>query len=524
MKKIMLFIITCVFILSCKPDDVLSEGTPVSVKNRKAVKAEPSGPSDAAPAPAPVPASAPVSAPVEAATALIKAAAAPVIEYAPQGTGPEDEKGMPVYMSGPAYGEKFVPPPLYPEVQVPGALTLAECYRMALLQSEIIAINADLIKEADSHFLEALSILLPHISFVSLDYQETVPDDKGTSMGSLKPPRSSTRNFNVTQTLFNGFKAIAGIRGAKYEKTQRTDEKIRAEQLLLVDVANAFYLLKEKREDLKALAKTKKALTNRVKELIAREKLGRSRPSEVVNAKTQLYGVEATIEVVRSHEVLARQLLGFLVGQPVGKIVDTYTFPIKLMPEEYYISKATTRPDVEAAKFAWQLAKENIRVVESDFLPEVNFNGNYYTQRTAFDKGTDWDISLTIDVPIFDGTEVLGRSKTAHLQADEKMQDYHRTRRQAPYDIKDSFVSLVTAMTVHDTLRKAYSTAKLNYYLQKKDYERSLVNNLEVLTSIQTLEDAERSYIHALYEAKREYWQLRVAIGQSGTESLNDAF
>ena len=85
-------------------------------------------------------------------------------------------------------------------------------------------------------------------------------------------------------------------------------------------------------------------------------------------------------------------------------------------------------------------------------------------------------------------------------------------------------MKLTTAMTVRDALKKAYTMAKLNYYLQKKDYERRLVNNLDVLTAIQALQDAERSYIHALYEAKRQYWQLRVAVGQSGTESLNDAF
>jgi len=79
-------------------------------------------------------------------------------------------------------------------------------------------------------------------------------------------------------------------------------------------------------------------------------------------------------------------------------------------------------------------------------------------------------------------------------------------------------------MAVHDALKKAYSAARLNYHLQAKDYERSLVSNLDVLTSIQTLEDAERDYISALYAAKRQYWQLRVAVGQSGTESLDESF
>ena len=98
------------------------------------------------------------------------------------------------------------------------------------------------------------------------------------------------------------------------------------------------------------------------------------------------------------------------------------------------------------------------------------------------------------------------------------------TRRRAPYEIEDAYATLTTAMSVRNTLRKAYTTAKFNYHLQRRDYSRRLVSNLDVLAAIQTLDDSERSYIHALYEAKRQYWQLRVAVGQSGTESLNDAF
>jgi len=464
MKKILAFTIICALMLSCGPADVLSDGMVITPKIEKP---------------------------------------------APQKLEESKPQVLQVQNS---------------EVPQPIPYTLSECYRMALIQSELIAINVDLIKEADAHFLIALSEILPHVSFVSTDLQEETPQDKGTTLGSQKPPKSSTRAFNVTQTLFNGFKAIAAIRGSKYEKNQRIYEKTRAEQLLLVDVANAFYLVKETGEDLRALEKIRLALKDRIVELRAREKLGRSRPSEVVNAKAQLYGVEASIQVVKSQQVLARQLLEFLIGQPIMRVNDTYAFPIKLMPEEYYIMKGPDRPDVIASKFAWQLAKENILVVDSGFLPSADLSANYYTQRTAFDKGTDWDVTLSIDVPIFEGTEVIGNSNAARLQADQKMQLYHRSKRKAPYDIKDSFVRLVTAMQVHDSLQKAYATAKLNYHLQKRDYQRSLVSNLDVLASIQTLQDAERNYIHALYEAKRQYWQLRVAVGQSGTESLDDPF
>jgi len=401
-------------------------------------------------------------------------------------------------------------------------LSLSDCYALSLRQSEIIAINADLIKTADARFLQALSIMLPHASFSSLDTKEKTPQDEDIDYETVASSESSTRNFNVKQTLFSGFRAFAAIKGSKFDKSQRIDEKIRAEQLLLVDVADAFYLVIEAREDLRALIRIQTALKDRINELRSRERLGRSRPSEIVNAKAQLYTVESNIEVVANQEVLSRQLLEFLVGQPIQDIVDPYDIPPTMMPEEYYVMKSDSRPDVLAAKYASMVALQESRIVDSDFLPTASIEANYYVQRTGFYKGVDWDVMLTVDVPIFDGGYTLGRSKEYALKADQKDLEFKRARRKAPYDIKTAYARLKTALAIHNSLRKAYTTAKLNYHLQRKDYERSLVNNLDVLASIQTLQDAQRNYIHALYEAKRLYWQLRVAVGEGITEKLDD--
>jgi len=415
---------------------------------------------------------------------------------------------------------------IYQEVaQVP--LTLADCYGKALKQSEGIAITAEMIKEAEARFIQALSIILPHVYFISTHTQEESPSSagsgsEGSALTSLKPTKSSETRFNFTQDLFSGFKAIAAMKGSKYDRSQRVKNKERAEQLLLADVADVFYLVIEMKADYNALMKIKYALMGRIMELRGREQLGRSRPSEVVNAKAQLYGVESDLELVKSREILARQILEFLIGSSFGDLKDPYEIPLALQQEEYYVSLSDSRPDVIAARYAWQVARATTSVISSKFLPDVTLGGNYYTQRTAFDKGTDWDVTLTISVPIFDGAETVGKSNEALAKQHESELDYRRKRRKAPYDIKDAYVRYKTAVTVYEALRKEFRTAKLNYHLQKKDYRLSLVNNLDVLAAIQTLQDSERSYIHALYEAKRLYWGLRVAVGEGITENIND--
>ncbi len=386
------------------------------------------------------------------------------------------------------------------------ALTLEECYALALKQSETIAINADLIKESEARFLQAMSGLLPHVTFSA---SENKQDVTSSSLGS-----GSVRKFVFKQTLFAGFKEFAAVSGSKFEKNQRLNEKKRAEQLLFTDVSDSFYLLIEQKEDFKVLETTETVLNERIKELKQREDLGRSRRSEVVNAESQLYGVQAEMELVKSHEAVARQLLEFLTGRAVDKVIDSENILPSLNTEDYYISKTNMRPDVQAANQAGEVAKKEVAVARAVFFPTLSAEANYYTYRTSPPTDSNWDAALKLDLPIFQGTEHLGEVKQAMLKAHEAGLSFSRTKRLAVQDISDSYVKLQAAILRNKALKKALDSSEMNYNLQKEDYSLNLVNNLDVLTSIQLLEEARRNFIHSLYETKRLYGQLTVATGE----------
>ncbi len=391
------------------------------------------------------------------------------------------------------------------------ALTLSECYRLALKRSEAIAIHRELLKATEGRFLQAFGAILPHASF---DLSEKRQDGAGGSAFTLK--EIPERKFFFTQPLFSGFKEFAAMAGSRAERRERLAEQRRAEQLLFADVADAFHLLLEEREDAGALQQMRIALTGRLDELKERGRLGRSRQSEIVSAETQLRRVEAEIERVRGQEITARQLLEFLTGrEQIGEIVNDVVELPAIGAEEACVAQASGRPDVQAAKEARQVADKNIFVTQAKLWPTANLESNYYTKRVGVTSGVDWDVTLKVDVPLFQGGQAVGATQEAIAQARAAKLRAQQAERQAELEIRGAYANWRTAVQRREALAKALASAEENYRLQTDDYRLSLVSNLDVLQALQALQDARRDVIHAQHEEQRSYWHLTVAMGET---------
>ena len=388
-------------------------------------------------------------------------------------------------------------------------LTLDDCYKLALKQSEIISIDAEQIKIAEAHFLEAFGTIMPQVSF---SHTETRNHSSDTSYN-----KTHEAKFTFTQDLFSGFKEFAAMKGGGFEKSQRQNELWRAKQLLFVDVSDAFYLLLEIQQDLNALKTIEFALKDRIKELKTRENIGKSRQSEVVTTEYQLYNLQAEIQLDRNQELLVRQLIEFLIGRPFEQIIES-KFDFHIKPESQYLAEASFRPDVQASYYAWKLSQENIVVARSGFFPQVNLEGDYFTHRSSAPTDSKWDALLVVNVPIFEGTTTYGQVKEANSVAKQSGLLYSRLGRIALQDIHDAYINMQISIFRKKTLGKALTSAELSYHLQTQDYKLNVVNNLDVLTAIQNLQDVRRSYIHTSYESKRFYWQLLAAAGEINTD------
>jgi outer membrane protein TolC len=111
-------------------------------------------------------------------------------------------------------------------------------------------------------------------------------------------------------------------------------------------------------------------------------------------------------------------------------------------------------------------------------------------------------------------------SKDDKIMKKENELLFKRAERIAAQDIDDAYINIQSVILRSKVLKKALNSSELNYHLQKKDYSSNIVNNLDVLTAIQNLEDVRRSYIHTSYESKRFYWQLLAAAGEINPDTI----
>jgi outer membrane protein len=397
------------------------------------------------------------------------------------------------------------------------SLTLEDCYQLALVQSETVAIQKEAISRASAQMFEAASQALGSVDFIATrNFQDAQPGTSGSNTTIYNDEDVSERKFVITQPLFQGFKAIGALTGAGSYKKQQREAWIRAKELLYRDVAFAFYSVLRFQKELRIIRNTHELLKKRIKELEDREKIGRSRPSEVATAVTQLRVLEANLAGAKGSLATAQFLLEYLTGATIGgrKLEDISTENLGSKTLTDYLGFIDLRPDVQSAEQAVKVAKSGILVAQSGFWPTINLSHSQYTHREGFMSNANWDLLFTVDVPIFSGTETIGQLKDSVSILKQQKLSFSQVRRQAELEIKQSYEGWRFSREQAMSLKKAVASAEENYTLQSAEYRQSLVNNLDVLTALESLHNTQQNENRAFYQMKQDEARLRVAIGE----------
>ena len=272
--------------------------------------------------------------------------------------------------------------------------TLLDCYDLSLKRSETIAISKEAIEETEAAFLKAAGELIGDANYEITSYRQDPLSNADLGRGSSENTDGVNISSNFTRThrrerkwvftqpLFQGFKSFALISAAGALKRQRTQEQIRAEELLFQDVSGAFYNVLRQKRDLEIVEGILKSYQERMEELTEREKIGRSRESELARTLSQMKSTESEVAKVKGLYAIAQHVLGFLTGIEIKpeELKDTDLPDERILELLDYVHASEDRSDVNAAEHAVKIARQGIINAQSQLWPQLSLDSNVYNK------------------------------------------------------------------------------------------------------------------------------------------------
>ncbi len=394
-------------------------------------------------------------------------------------------------------------------------LTLDDYYAAALRRSESVSIQSELIQQAIEKNRQAVAAIKPNLkAFAGYTWQQSPP----AGVGLINPNALSNQTqtgVSLTQPLFSGFREFAALRQSRDLIGAQRDDYRNACRLLFNDVVQNFYTILSDEQDLLNLKEEIHQNELRARDLRARVRIGRSRPSELLSVQSTIATLRAQVEQLRGMLRVARENFAFLSGMDANTpLQDSEMLPQQVDALPDYLAATDSRADVQAAQKRVNAAEENVKIARGAYLPTLDLNGNYYFDRPGYLKDINWSVQLNLTIPIYSGGALVSATREAVSQHTQAQLSASQVTREARQEIRSLHDSAAYDLQQIDALKTATEAAQKNYAAQVSDYRLGLVTNLDVLQALTAFQENQRALDRARFTAKTDWLKLLVASGR----------
>lgn len=342
----------------------------------------------------------------------------------------------------------------------------------------------------------------------------------------------ATSSLVITQPLYRGGRTVAQTRQA--ESTILAERALlqATEQTILLNAATAYLNVVRDEAVLKLNINNEQVLRRQLEAAQERFRVGEITRTDVSQAEARLS--RATADRVAAEGTLQNSRANFI--NVVGRAPEAPQAPetATAVPASFDEIKALTlgkNPNVAAADWTTQAAKDGIDLVFGELLPTVSLNGLYsrgvdagtrFSEGTSFNKSdtTTLEATVQVSVPLYEGGGTYSRVRAQKHTYGQRKIEADQARRD----------SLETATRGWEDLQAARARIR-SYQSQIRADEMALAGVeeeakvgsrtvLDVLDAEQELFTARVSLVQSQHDEMVAAFQVRSALGQMTAESL----
>jgi outer membrane protein TolC len=363
------------------------------------------------------------------------------------------------------------------------------------------------------------------IRYLEQQYDSTVLRGIGLLFSGMPfgQPNTYTATLTLTQTLFQGGKVGAGIRGAHaFERAAQAQlDDAREDLAYRVKVAYLNALFAERMLE---ISRATQAQTNEhLRRVEVSHQVGSTADYDLLRAQVESANQEPLVIGARNAFENAQLELRRLVNIPVDQPVELTTAVLTdadSLPEVDSVALRAETPDrsaLVAAEATMDFRRQAVRVYRGDAYPLLRFTMNYGGQAlpagafpTYREFRKDWIASVSLSMPLFDGFRNRGVVQQARAELERAEAQYSQTREGVAIQVAQARSEMERARALVSARRQTVTQATRAHQLAAVRYANQIASAIEVSDARLALQQARvneaqstRDYLLALAGLER---------------------
>ncbi len=387
-------------------------------------------------------------------------------------------------------------------------LTLFDAYALSVRNTETFKMECEKTIQAEARRDQAIGGVLPRFS---LKGNYAFPD-----ANSIYSPSTQRSNINLygKQAITTGLDEWTKISRTKSElKLTEYELKYYAGKSL-IDLSVVFYKIIQLDKSISNRKELLALYNKALGELQRRYAIGRSRESEQLRTKAEIYKLEASIKSLEKELAGAKIVLSVLIDKKGDfKLNIGQPLPDPDITEINARLIALKRWDVLAAREYVDSAKANFTAAWGGHIPTVYLEGYLRLYSDTSSTVTAYG-SLGFEVPIYSGGITAAKTREAESMLRQTDLKYKKTLRTATSEIIDAYQNYKNSIETAWSYKFAMDTVKNNYYSIMNEYRLNLVTILDVLTALQNIQLSMDDFEKAELQNRIDRVWLGVAVNE----------
>jgi NodT family efflux transporter outer membrane factor (OMF) lipoprotein len=234
----------------------------------------------------------------------------------------------------------------------------------------------------------------------------------------------------------------------------------------------------------------------------------------VINAQFPSYETAVKQAIHALSLLLAKQPDALMTRlEPVATIPSVKTTVLPDLPS----ALLQRRPDIRYAERQLAVANANVGIAESELYPKFNLAAFLGVQNMAITDftpvGKSWSMASTLTMPLFNWGKLNANIKTKEAKYQQSLLGYQKTVLTAFKEVEDALVAYNQEQQKQHALQQAVTANQQAVQLASERYEKGLSNFINVLSSQQSLYQAQSNLVSSKAKTSADLVMLYKVLG-----------